>query len=111
MGALQIMARVTNEGRKVCSGYLPFRTNASILPITLKRSSLHDVGTSSYRYHTTTHEKISLLGMNKIRKSKAAQARFNRGVKGNGGGFHAFRRKDATATIRGTSTTSTEPIL
>ncbi|GFX55074.1 uncharacterized protein TNCV_2305941 [Trichonephila clavipes] len=42
------------EGRKVRSGYLPFRTNAGTLPITPKRSSSLDVGTSSYRYHTAT---------------------------------------------------------
>ncbi|GFX93825.1 hypothetical protein TNCV_1590011 [Trichonephila clavipes] len=42
------------EGRKAHSGYLPFRTNASTLPITPKRSSSRDVGTSSYRHHTTT---------------------------------------------------------
>ncbi|PRD23835.1 UNVERIFIED_CONTAM: hypothetical protein NCL1_45338 [Trichonephila clavipes] len=42
-------------GRKVRSGYLPFRTNASTLPITPKRSSSRDVGTSSYRYHTATY--------------------------------------------------------
>ncbi|GFX88347.1 hypothetical protein TNCV_1705671 [Trichonephila clavipes] len=46
----------TCEGRKVRSEYLPFRTNASTLPITPKRSSTRDVGTSSYRYHTTTLE-------------------------------------------------------
>ncbi|GFW72794.1 hypothetical protein TNCV_1266371 [Trichonephila clavipes] len=39
---------------KVRSGYLPFRTNASTLPITPRRSSSRDVGTSSYRYHTAT---------------------------------------------------------
>ncbi|GFS94703.1 uncharacterized protein TNCV_4456191 [Trichonephila clavipes] len=53
-GAVQITARVTNEGRKVRSGYLPYRTNASTLPITSKQSSSLDVGTSSYRYRTTT---------------------------------------------------------
>ncbi|GFV06752.1 hypothetical protein TNCV_1611651 [Trichonephila clavipes] len=42
------------EERKVRSGYLPFRTNASTLPISRKRSSSRDVGTSSYRYHTAT---------------------------------------------------------
>ncbi|GFY15832.1 hypothetical protein TNCV_1284771 [Trichonephila clavipes] len=47
-------AMVTNEGRKVRSGYLPFGTNASTLSITPKRSSSRDVGTSSYRYHTAT---------------------------------------------------------
>ncbi|GFX05563.1 hypothetical protein TNCV_3434671 [Trichonephila clavipes] len=41
-------------GGKVRSGYLLFRTNASTLPIMPKRSSWHDVGTSSYRYHTAT---------------------------------------------------------
>ncbi|GFW77673.1 uncharacterized protein TNCV_133641 [Trichonephila clavipes] len=41
--------------RKVRSGYLPFRTKASTLPITPKRSSSRDVGTSSYRYHTATY--------------------------------------------------------
>ncbi|GFW87886.1 uncharacterized protein TNCV_1359901 [Trichonephila clavipes] len=51
---VHITARVTNEGRKVRSGYLPFRMNASTLPITPKRSTSRDVGTSSYRYHTTT---------------------------------------------------------
>ncbi|GFX94242.1 hypothetical protein TNCV_4292871 [Trichonephila clavipes] len=44
---VHITARVTDEGRKVRSGYLPFRTKASTLPITRRRSSLHDVGTSS----------------------------------------------------------------
>ncbi|GFV91342.1 hypothetical protein TNCV_898591 [Trichonephila clavipes] len=53
-GAVHILARVTNEGRKVRSGYLPFRTNASTLPITPRRSSKRDVGTSSFRYHTAT---------------------------------------------------------
>ncbi|GFX69039.1 uncharacterized protein TNCV_4945391 [Trichonephila clavipes] len=48
------------EGRKVRSGYLPFRTNASTLPITLKRSSSRDVGTSSYRYHTATYSPVSV---------------------------------------------------
>ncbi|GFU41860.1 hypothetical protein TNCV_3873251 [Trichonephila clavipes] len=47
-------ARVTNEGRKVRSEYLPFRMNASTLPITPKRSSLREVSTSSYRYHNAT---------------------------------------------------------
>ncbi|GFX78312.1 hypothetical protein TNCV_5136591 [Trichonephila clavipes] len=47
-------ARVTNEGRKVRSGYLPFRMNASTLPITPKQSSSRDVGTSSSRFHTAT---------------------------------------------------------
>ncbi|GFX62803.1 hypothetical protein TNCV_3351291 [Trichonephila clavipes] len=42
-GAVHITARVTNEGRKVRSGYLPFRTNASTLPITPRRSSSRDV--------------------------------------------------------------------
>ncbi|GFW25650.1 hypothetical protein TNCV_1309111 [Trichonephila clavipes] len=42
-GAVHITARVINEGRKVRFGYLPFRTNASTLPITSKRSSLRDV--------------------------------------------------------------------
>ncbi|GFV82230.1 uncharacterized protein TNCV_2791281 [Trichonephila clavipes] len=49
-----IAARVTNEGRNVRCGYLPFRTNANTLLITPKRSSSSDVGTSSYRYHTTS---------------------------------------------------------
>ncbi|GFV88057.1 hypothetical protein TNCV_3242071 [Trichonephila clavipes] len=53
-GAVHITARVTNEGRKVRSGYVPFRTNASTLPVTPKRSCSRDVGTSSYRYHTAT---------------------------------------------------------
>ncbi|GFW88884.1 hypothetical protein TNCV_2683181 [Trichonephila clavipes] len=44
-----------SEGRKVRSGYLPFRTNASTLPITPKRSSSSDVGTSSYRDITPPH--------------------------------------------------------
>ncbi|GFT82931.1 hypothetical protein TNCV_4434751 [Trichonephila clavipes] len=48
------------ERRKVRSGYLPFRTNASTLPITPKRSSSHDVDTSSYRYHTTTYSPTSV---------------------------------------------------
>ncbi|GFX05990.1 retrovirus-related Pol polyprotein from transposon TNT 1-94 [Trichonephila clavipes] len=50
----------TSEGRNVRSGYLPFRTNASILRITPKRSSSSDVGTSSYRYHTTTYSPASV---------------------------------------------------
>ncbi|GFV39033.1 hypothetical protein TNCV_965981 [Trichonephila clavipes] len=54
-GSVHITARVTNEGRKVRSGHLPFRTNASTLPMTPKRSSSRDVGTSSYRYHTATY--------------------------------------------------------
>ncbi|GFX17080.1 hypothetical protein TNCV_4266061 [Trichonephila clavipes] len=54
------MARVSNEGRKVRSGYLPFRTNASTLPIMPKRSSSRDVGTSSYRYHTATYYPASV---------------------------------------------------
>ncbi|GFY07194.1 hypothetical protein TNCV_277411 [Trichonephila clavipes] len=48
------------EGRKIRFGYLPFRTNASTLPITPKRSSSCDVGTSSYRYHTTTYSPASV---------------------------------------------------
>ncbi|GFX54756.1 hypothetical protein TNCV_2556421 [Trichonephila clavipes] len=52
--------RVINEGRKVRSGYLPFRTNASTLLITSKRSSSRDVGTSSYRYHTATYSPASV---------------------------------------------------
>ncbi|GFV99132.1 hypothetical protein TNCV_1511081 [Trichonephila clavipes] len=53
---VHITARVTNVGRKegVRSGDLPFRTNASTLPITPRRPSSRDVGTSSYRYHTAT---------------------------------------------------------
>ncbi|GFV13593.1 hypothetical protein TNCV_67961 [Trichonephila clavipes] len=53
---------VTNlfQGRKVRSGYLPFRKNASTLPITPKRSSSRDVGTSSYRYHTATYSPASV---------------------------------------------------
>ncbi|GFW19998.1 hypothetical protein TNCV_867041 [Trichonephila clavipes] len=43
------------ECRKVHSGYLPFRTNASTLPITPRRSSSRDVGTSSNKYHTITY--------------------------------------------------------
>ncbi|GFV36018.1 hypothetical protein TNCV_2867761 [Trichonephila clavipes] len=38
-GVVHITTRVTNEGRKVRSGYLTFRTNASTLPITPRRSS------------------------------------------------------------------------
>ncbi|GFW26622.1 hypothetical protein TNCV_2850121 [Trichonephila clavipes] len=55
-GAVQITAMVTNVRGKVRSGYLPFRTNANTLPITPKRSSSRDVGTSSYRYHTATSD-------------------------------------------------------
>ncbi|GFT60648.1 hypothetical protein TNCV_3583701 [Trichonephila clavipes] len=43
----------------VRSGYLPFRTNASTQPITPKRLSSRDVGTSSYRYHTATYSPAS----------------------------------------------------
>ncbi|GFV70083.1 hypothetical protein TNCV_403551 [Trichonephila clavipes] len=57
--AVQFTARVTNEGRKVRYGYLPFRTNAKTLPITPKRSSPRDVGTSSYRYHTATSSSLA----------------------------------------------------
>ncbi|GFY26808.1 hypothetical protein TNCV_4375541 [Trichonephila clavipes] len=46
---VHITARVTIEGKKVRSGYLPFRTNASTLPITPRRPSSRDVGTSSYK--------------------------------------------------------------
>ncbi|GFV55163.1 uncharacterized protein TNCV_1381841 [Trichonephila clavipes] len=53
-GCSSYHVRVSNDRRKVRSGYLPFRTNESTLPITPRRSSLRDVGTSSYRYHTTT---------------------------------------------------------
>ncbi|GFV50915.1 hypothetical protein TNCV_2770011 [Trichonephila clavipes] len=48
------------EGRKVRSGYLPFRTKASTLQTTPKRSSSRDVGTSSYRYHTATYSPASV---------------------------------------------------
>ncbi|GFX98292.1 hypothetical protein TNCV_4909351 [Trichonephila clavipes] len=48
------------EGRKVRSAYLPFQTNASTLPITPRRSSSRDVGTSSYRYHTATYSPASV---------------------------------------------------
>ncbi|GFV39220.1 histone-lysine N-methyltransferase SETMAR [Trichonephila clavipes] len=48
------------EGRKVRSGYLSFRTNGSALPITPKRSSSRDVGTSSYRYHTAAYSPASV---------------------------------------------------
>ncbi|GFV40478.1 uncharacterized protein TNCV_4494351 [Trichonephila clavipes] len=48
------------EGRMIRSGYLPFRTNASTLPITPKRSSSRDVGISSYRYHTATYSPDSV---------------------------------------------------
>ncbi|GFU66087.1 hypothetical protein TNCV_1518691 [Trichonephila clavipes] len=41
-GVVHITTRVTNEGGKVRSEYLPFRTNASTLPITPKRSSWRD---------------------------------------------------------------------
>ncbi|GFW94645.1 hypothetical protein TNCV_4246851 [Trichonephila clavipes] len=58
---VHITARVTNEGRKVRSGYLLFRTNASTLPIMPKRSSSRDVGTCSYRYRTTTSSLRRLL--------------------------------------------------
>ncbi|GFV39313.1 uncharacterized protein TNCV_1230151 [Trichonephila clavipes] len=51
---------VVLEVRKVRSGYLPFRTNASTLPITPKRSSPRDVGTSLYRYHTATYAPASV---------------------------------------------------
>ncbi|GFU48998.1 transposable element Tcb1 transposase [Trichonephila clavipes] len=37
------------EGRKVRSGYLPFRTNASTFLITPKRSSSRDEGTTDQR--------------------------------------------------------------
>ncbi|GFX17079.1 hypothetical protein TNCV_4266051 [Trichonephila clavipes] len=60
-GAVHITARVSNEGRKVRSGYLPFRTNASTLPIMPKRSSSRDVGTSSYRYHTPPHTTLPVF--------------------------------------------------
>ncbi|GFV39034.1 hypothetical protein TNCV_965991 [Trichonephila clavipes] len=50
-----------SEGRKVRSGYLPFRTNASTLPITPKRSSSRDVGASSHRYHTVAYSPASVL--------------------------------------------------
>ncbi|GFX13202.1 uncharacterized protein TNCV_2989661 [Trichonephila clavipes] len=53
-GVVHISARVTNVGGKVRSGYLPFLTNASTLPITPRRSSSRAVGTSSYRYPTAT---------------------------------------------------------
>ncbi|GFU04615.1 hypothetical protein TNCV_4377011 [Trichonephila clavipes] len=56
---LEIISRVTNEGRKVRSRYLTFRTNESTLPITPRRSSSRDVGTSSYRYHTATNVSTS----------------------------------------------------
>ncbi|GFW21477.1 hypothetical protein TNCV_1533001 [Trichonephila clavipes] len=48
------------EGRKVRSGYLPFRTNESTLPITPERSSSRGVGTSSYRYPTITYSPASV---------------------------------------------------
>ncbi|GFU69071.1 hypothetical protein TNCV_4457981 [Trichonephila clavipes] len=48
------------EGKKVRSGYLSFRTNANTLPITPKRSSSRDVGSSSYRYHTATYSPASV---------------------------------------------------
>ncbi|GFY33910.1 hypothetical protein TNCV_4596181 [Trichonephila clavipes] len=47
-GAVQITARDTNEGRKVRSGYLPFRTNASTLPITPRRPSSRGVAKGAY---------------------------------------------------------------
>ncbi|GFX56702.1 hypothetical protein TNCV_494501 [Trichonephila clavipes] len=42
------------------SEYLPFRTNVSTFPITPKRSSSRDVGTSSYRYHNATYSPASV---------------------------------------------------
>ncbi|GFT24903.1 hypothetical protein TNCV_3021851 [Trichonephila clavipes] len=51
---------VLKEGRKVRSGYLPFQTNASTLPIMPKRSASRDVSTSSYRYHTTIYSPASV---------------------------------------------------
>ncbi|GFT12588.1 hypothetical protein TNCV_5093771 [Trichonephila clavipes] len=61
--AVHITARVTNKGRRVRSGYLPFRMNASTLPLTPKRLSSCDVGTSSYRYHTATDSYSSWFPM------------------------------------------------
>ncbi|GFW34646.1 hypothetical protein TNCV_952741 [Trichonephila clavipes] len=48
------------EGRKVSSRYLPFRSKESTLPITPRRPSSRDVGTSSYRYPTTTYSPASI---------------------------------------------------
>ncbi|GFU16416.1 hypothetical protein TNCV_836021 [Trichonephila clavipes] len=52
------MKKNNSEGRKVRSGYLPFRKNASNLPP--RRSSSRDMGTSSYRYHTATYSPASV---------------------------------------------------
>ncbi|GFX91390.1 hypothetical protein TNCV_1934061 [Trichonephila clavipes] len=50
-----------SEGRFDLGTFRSERTNeASTLPITPKRSSSRDVGTSSYRYHTTTYTPASV---------------------------------------------------
>ncbi|GFT58662.1 hypothetical protein TNCV_1251071 [Trichonephila clavipes] len=56
----------TVEGWKVRSGYLPFRTNASTLPIMPKRSSSRAFGTSLYRYHTATYSPASVSANRRI---------------------------------------------